>query len=254
MKATLYELQDVSKEYPMGATHVTGLDSVSLQIMESEVVALVGPSGSGKSTLLNVLGLLETVTRGTLKFCGQEIGSLSEAERTSLRRHSVGFIFQNFNLIPILSALENVEYALCLNGLESMSALRKQALYALDAVGLTKVAHHRPAQLSGGQRQRVAIARALVKSPKVILADEPTANLDSKTAAEILSLMGDLKNRQGATVIIATHDIGIASSADRRVTLKDGKLDVSSQGLDDIRTRHFDGGKHARAAGHYHTK
>ena len=218
----LYRLEHIRKTFQVGAVAVDALAGVDLEIAEGEIVALQGPSGSGKSTLLNVLGLLETPTSGAMSFCGQTVIEQRDDTLTKLRRDAIGFIFQNFNLVPILSALENVEYPLYLEQKLDKTAMRKVAEECIESVGLTKFAHHRPAELSGGQRQRVAIARALVKHPRVILADEPTANLDSKTAAQIMGLIRGLNRDYKTAVFIATHDNEIAKTTNRIVQIRDG--------------------------------
>jgi putative ABC transport system ATP-binding protein len=225
MTKPLYSLEGVKKDFSIGAQAVSALDRVSLSIASAEWVALVGPSGSGKSTLLNLLGLIETPSLGSLRFDGTEVMGLSEGERAKLRRQSIGFVFQNFNLIPILTALENVLYPLLLLGEMPPAEARERARESLSAMGLGRHEGHRPAQLSGGQRQRVAIARAIVKRPKVVLADEPTANLDSVTAKEILKLLGSLRDTWGTTILLATHDPVAARAASRRVCLKDGRME-----------------------------
>lgn len=224
MSVSLYELTDIRKTFQVGPVEVPALAGVNLTIRPGEILALQGPSGSGKSTLLNVLGLLEKPSFGNLKFNGHEVLGASDLHLTQLRRDHIGFIFQNFNLVPILTALENVEYALYLERKLDRNEVRKVALKCLEDVGLAKFVEHRPAELSGGQRQRVAIARAIVKKPQVILADEPTANLDSKTAAQIIGLIRDLNRDYKTAVFVATHDNEIASSADRIVKIKDGSL------------------------------
>lgn len=219
-----YRLSNISKEYLVGSVKVPALKGVSIELRSGEFVALRGPSGSGKSTLLNILGLLETTSSGNIYLDGKEITAVSETERTGVRRSLIGFIFQNFNLVPILSALENVEYPLLLEGKLSRAESRQTAQEMLEAVGLGSLMKHRPAQLSGGQRQRVAIARAIVKRPRLILADEPTANLDSETAAQIVELLQQLKRNLGSTIFIATHDKDVAAHAERAIHLKDGLL------------------------------
>ena len=220
----LYDLNNIKKEFVNGSVTFKALRGIDLQINEGEIVALTGPSGSGKSTLLNVLGLIEEPTSGSLKFAGNELTEASDNLLTKVRRDAVGFIFQNFNLIPVLSALENVEYALYLNHGLDRETIRRRSEKVLDALGLKKYMHNKPAQLSGGQRQRVAIARAIVKKPHVIVADEPTANLDSKTADQIMGIIRDLNNAWGTTVIVATHDPKIARDSGKVVTIRDGHL------------------------------
>jgi putative ABC transport system ATP-binding protein len=224
MSQPLYELKNIHKSFKLGNLDVPALRGLTLQIAHGEIVALRGPSGSGKSTLLNVLGLLETPTSGEFRFLGEDLTHLNDVKLTEIRRNAIGFIFQNYNLVPILTALENVEYPLRLIAGATKDGIRKQAEKILKAVGLEKFADHKPAQMSGGQQQRVSIARALVKKPKVILADEPTANLDSTNAEQILKLMHQLKEEMGATIIVATHDDMTASYCDRKVSLKDGVL------------------------------
>jgi len=220
----LYLLNGLAKEFQLGKLSVVALRGLTLAINTGEIVALRGPSGSGKSTLLNILGLIEVPTKGVLSFMGKKTTELSERELTNTRRQAIGFIFQNYNLLPILTAQENVEYPLHLiPGLQPQE-ITARAAAVLAAVGLGDFRHHKPAQLSGGQQQRVSIARALVKQPKVILADEPTANLDSKNATQILHLLQKLKTDHGSTVVIATHDEATASFCDRRLELMDGQL------------------------------
>lgn len=221
----IYCLENVTKTYTVGSVPVEALSGMNLVIHQGEFAALQGPSGSGKSTLLNVVGLIERPTAGSIKFRGEDISSAPEKHLTNLRQDYIGFIFQNFNLIPVLSALENVEYALYLEQKFTRAEIRERAWQAIENVGLAKFAVHRPAELSGGQRQRVAIARALVKNPQIIIADEPTANLDSKTAGQILDLMSSLKEKLKTTILVATHDQTIAAMAERIIRIKDGRID-----------------------------
>ena len=218
----LYQASAIKKIYKTGSVDLAALQGVSFDIPDKSFLALVGPSGSGKSTLLNLLGLLEHPSEGQLKFDGIDIVSTPETTLTKIRRETIGFIFQNFNLISILSAVENVEYPLLLQRRWSRQQTRKMATELIEQVGLGPFGHHNPSQLSGGQRQRVAVARALIKRPKVILADEPMANLDSQTSQQILTLMKNLQKEYGTTLIIASHDKEIAAMADRRITIKDG--------------------------------
>ncbi|HEY9900241.1 MAG TPA: ABC transporter ATP-binding protein [Pantanalinema sp.] len=220
------ELDRVTKTYRMGANVVTALDSVCLSIEKGEFVALVGSSGSGKSTLLNLIGGLDHPTSGKLRLAGREIGKKSEPELTEFRRRHLGFVFQTFNLIPMLNAWENVAFPLELRDVPAAEA-RQRALEMLAKVGLSDHAGHRPDELSGGQQQRVAIARALVARPSLVLADEPTANLDSRTGAELVSLMRRLNEEQGITFVFATHDPGIMEQARRVVRIADGRLDAA---------------------------
>ena len=222
-EAPLLQLKDVARAYRAGPVVVPALRGVSLEVASGEVLALVGPSGSGKSTLLNVCGLLDAPDVGSYQLDGRETGQLSPAERTALRRERIGFVFQGFNLVPVLTAFENVEIPLLLAGL-SRRERRLRTEEALAAVGLLTEAGRRPDRLSGGQRQRVAIARALVKRPSLILADEPTANLDGTTAGQVLDLLRDLARARGATVLVATHDPRVTHHCDRTVALRDRVL------------------------------
>ncbi len=219
---TVIALEDVRKIYPLLSGDVHALDGVSLTIEKGEFVAIMGPSGSGKSTLMNQIGCLDVPTSGTVRIEGQDIGTLSDHDLTALRRDSIGYIFQKFNLIPLLTAYENVEYPLVLRYRKYDDSGRVQAL--LDAVGIdAALAAHRPAELSGGQQQRVAVARALVNEPAILLCDEPTGNLDSKTSTQIMEMLATL-NRQGRTVIMVTHDAATAEYADRTILIQDGRI------------------------------
>ncbi|HDQ07191.1 MAG TPA: ABC transporter ATP-binding protein [Methanoculleus sp.] len=215
-------LEDVRKIYPLLSGDVHALDGVSLTIEKGEFVAIMGPSGSGKSTLMNQIGCLDVPTEGTVRIEGQDIGTLSDHDLTALRRDSIGYIFQKFNLIPLLTAYENVEYPLVLRHRKYDDSGRVQAL--LDSVGIdSALAAHRPSELSGGQQQRVAVARALVNEPAILLCDEPTGNLDSKTSRQIMEMLADL-NRQGRTVIMVTHDAATAEYANRTIQIQDGRI------------------------------
>jgi putative ABC transport system ATP-binding protein len=218
----MISLQGVSKHYS-GKRQVIALDSVDLQIARGEMVSLVGPSGSGKSTLLNLIGGLDRPTSGEIRIDGQAMASLSDDDLTRLRRDKIGFIFQFFNLLPSLTCVENVALPLHLKGLGRRD-IDKRSRELLDLVGLAARVDHLPDELSGGERQRVAIARALAFYPPVVLADEPTGNLDSRTGAEILKLMHDLHDRLNATVLIVTHDLAVAESCPRTVTLRDARI------------------------------
>ena len=220
--AQLIELKNVAKTYLMGEDVVRALDGVSIKIKQGEFVAIVGPSGSGKSTLMHILGLLDTVTHGKVFLNGKDISSLTEEERSALRGKHIGFVFQSFNLLARTTALDNVEMPLIYSGVKASQRIEK-AKEALGSVGLTARLSHLPSQLSGGQQQRVAIARALVGGPDLILADEPTGNLDSKSGKEILELLSRL-NEKGHTIILVTHDKEIASHARRKIELMDGKV------------------------------
>jgi putative ABC transport system ATP-binding protein len=215
-------VKDVSKTYRLGKVDVTALAGVSLVVKAGEFLAVAGPSGSGKTTLLNLIGCLDTPTSGEVAIDGEAISGLSSGRRADLRARKLGFVFQTFNLIPVLTAWENVEYPLLLQrGRRDVSA-RVRA--ALAHVGLADRARHRPPELSGGQQQRVAIARALVTEPALVLADEPTANLDSRTGHEIVELMRRLNRERGTTFVFSTHDPRIVNVADRVLEISDGRL------------------------------
>ena len=221
--SALIEIHDVTKTYEMGAeTIVHALDGVSLSIEAGDYVAIMGPSGSGKSTLMNLIGCLDTPSTGSYVLKGREISSMNDDELAQIRNKEIGFIFQTFNLLPRADAVQNVELPLVYSGL-ARKERKARAEKALDAVGLGTRKHHRPNELSGGQRQRVAIARALVNDPSILLADEPTGNLDSKTGEEILALMDEL-HRGGNTIILVTHEDELAQHAARVVRLRDGKI------------------------------
>ena len=215
-------LENAWKTYAGENGGVEALRGVSLSVSEGESVAVIGSSGSGKSTLMNIIGCLDVPTRGSYTLCGKRVTRLSEKKLSEIRRARVGFIFQGFNLIPTLTALENVELPLLYRGVPR-GRRRELALAALDATGLSSRREHKPAELSGGQQQRVAIARAIAPSPPIILADEPTGNLDSRTGSEVLSLLRDL-NGNGHTLIVITHDMKVAAGAGRIITLSDGKI------------------------------
>jgi putative ABC transport system ATP-binding protein len=216
------QLIDVVKEFD-GKRKVRALDGVSLSVGKGEMTALVGPSGSGKSTLLNLIGTLDRPTSGEIFLDGVRLSELSDDELTLVRRDKIGFIFQFFNLLPSLTCLENVAMPLHLRGWKRLKA-RERAAELIELVGLSHRMDHLPDELSGGERQRVAIARALSVYPPILLADEPTGNLDSHTGAEILALIRDLHARLGATVLMVTHDAGVAASCERTITLRDGRL------------------------------
>jgi putative ABC transport system ATP-binding protein len=215
-------LTDVVKVYP-GSPPVRALDGVSMSVERGEMVAIVGPSGSGKSTLLNIVGALDRPTSGAVSIDGHEVAALDDRRLSALRATRIGFVFQQFNLIDGLSARENVATALLYRGVRARER-RDRAQLALERVGLAPRAQHRPAQLSGGEQQRVAIARAIVGDPAVVLADEPTGNLDSRTGGEIMQLMRDL-HRAGTTILVITHDASIASTLPRCVALRDGCIE-----------------------------
>lgn len=218
-----FDVRSLVKTYRNGSMPVHALAGVDLQVAQGELVVIAGASGSGKSTLLHLLGGLDEPDQGQVLVSGKDLGQCSEAERTAIRRHQLGFVFQSFNLVPVLTAFENVEYGLWLNGVAGDERKRRVGA-ALDAVGLSNRKTHRPDHLSGGQRQRVALARALVHEPLAIIADEPTASLDSHTAAEILQLFIDLNTTYGTTFVFATHDPAIIERTPRVVHLVDGRV------------------------------
>ncbi len=220
----LLEARNVSKVYQMGTTSVAALDNVSLTMQEGEFVSIQGTSGSGKSTLLNMVGGLDHPTNGEILFNSKPLAPLSKKEMARYRRYSVGMIFQNFNLIPTMTAEENVRLALAFGGIRGMQR-RKRAADLLGRVGLSDRLTHRPSELSGGEQQRVAIARALANNPKVLLADEPTGNVDSTRAHELLALLREMVTRDSLTILMVTHDRELATSfADRMILMKDGRV------------------------------
>ncbi|MEE8419071.1 MAG: ABC transporter ATP-binding protein [Dehalococcoidales bacterium] len=216
----MIKLQDITKVYPMGKRELTVLNGVNINIDQGELVAIMGPSGSGKSTILNLIGCLDVPTSGSYFLEDNEVSRLSSKELARIRGQKIGFIFQTFNLLPRITALANVEMGMRYVGKRD----RQRALEALDRVGLSDRAGHRPTELSGGEMQRVAIARALVKSPPLLLADEPTGNLDSQSGAEIISMLQSLHAEQGITLIMITHDTNIAHQCQRIIHLKDGQV------------------------------
>ena len=218
----IIEARDLQKHYVLGAETVRALRGVDLEIHRNEYVAIMGPSGSGKSTFMNLIGCLDTPTGGEYVLNGQKVAGMKEDDLARVRNREIGFVFQTFNLLPRSTALENVELPLVYGGFAKKER-RERAVQALEHVGLGDRMDHRPSQLSGGQRQRVAIARALVTRPSIILADEPTGNLDSVTSEEIMALFADL-HAQGQTIIMVTHEPDIAAHAERVVTLKDGVI------------------------------
>jgi putative ABC transport system ATP-binding protein len=226
----MYKLTNVTKDYPKGRQTVHALRGVDVEIADGEWLAIQGPTGHGKSTLLQLLGGLDRPTSGSVDFDGRDLAKLRETEMTKVRATSIGFIFQTFNLIPTLSAQENVETALVPLHV-SDSSRRSRATEALNSVGLGDRLRHLPSELSGGQQQRVAIARALVKEPKVLLADEPTGNLDEDTRDEIIGLLEKLWQQNGLTMVVVTHDSSVARRAQRLGTMKDGKLTVKQARL-----------------------
>jgi putative ABC transport system ATP-binding protein len=223
----LYDVQGAKRFFQRGPSVIEAVGGVDLQIEAGEFVALEGPSGSGKTTLLQLLGALDRPSSGSVRFEGRDLAALGDGELAELRLNAFGFVFQQFNLIPTLTALENVEAGLAPVGVPG-SELRARSLALLEEVGLAGRASHLPSHLSGGEQQRVAIARALVVGPRVILADEPTGNLDSQTGADVIDLLAGLATSRGATVIVATHDAGLAARAPRRLAMRDGRLAVGA--------------------------
>jgi putative ABC transport system ATP-binding protein len=219
----IIRIRDLTREYRMGSERILALRGVTLEIHRNEYVAIMGPSGSGKSTMMNVLGCLDTPSGGEYWLNGEEVSRLSDDALARVRNREIGFVFQTFNLLPRATALHNVELPLVYAGVRARER-RDRAAAALERVGLTERMHHRPNELSGGQRQRVAIARALVNQPSILLADEPTGNLDSVTSDEIMEVFGAL-HAAGQTVIMVTHEPDIAARAQRRIVLRDGRVE-----------------------------
>jgi putative ABC transport system ATP-binding protein len=217
-------VRNVSKDYMLGKTVVPAVREVSLDVDEGEFLSIAGPSGSGKTTLLNLVGCVDTPTSGTVLVNGKDTSRLTERALTDLRLHTIGFIFQSFNLVSVLSVFQNVEFPLLLQGTLTKKERRSRVQGLLEAVGLAEHSRHRPSELSGGQRQRVAIGRALVTRPKLVLADEPTANLDSATGANIIDLMRDMNRKDGTTFIFSTHDPKVMSHANAVVRIADGRI------------------------------
>jgi putative ABC transport system ATP-binding protein len=226
--SALIELRGVTKVYGSGEAEVRALDGVDLCIEEGEFVAIMGPSGSGKSTAMNVIGCLDEPTDGHYLFSGVDVGDLTRSQRALLRRSFLGFVFQGFNLLARTSAIENVELPLIYRGMP-YKARREMAMNALERVGLGDRAHHSPGELSGGQQQRVAIARAIVTEPFVLLADEPTGNVDSRTSQEIMDLLTSLNTHLGITIVMVTHELDMAAYAQRLIRFVDGKIDTDAR-------------------------
>jgi len=220
---TVIRAEGVSRRFGKDAAEVVAVDQVSFSLMQGEFAALVGPSGSGKSTLLNLVGGLDDADHGTIELAGRDLASLSASEKSDFRRDHIGFIFQSYNLIPVLSAAENIEYIMLLQGVKGAER-RRRVNEMLEIVGLSGLGHRRPAEMSGGQQQRVAVARAMASNPEIILADEPTANLDSKTGIALLETMRQLNESQGVTFLFSTHDQKIIDRAKRLIWLEDGRV------------------------------
>lgn len=225
MAENILALRDVTKVYGAGEAEVTALRSISLAFEQGEFAAVVGPSGSGKTTLLNIIGCLDSPTTGELLWHGAPMKAMGRTQLATYRRTHVSFVFQSYNLIPVLTVTENVELPLLIEGARDKTQIRVRALEILAMVGLSDKANRRPTELSGGQEQRVAIARALVKKPSIVLADEPTANLDSHTAGEIIELMRDINEKTNTTFLFSTHDQRIMDMAHRVITLHDGQIE-----------------------------
>ena len=222
--AAIVEMKDVVKDYPLGSTVVHALRDVDLMIQAGEFATIAGPSGSGKTTVLNLIGCIDVPTKGLVRIAGAETSKLNDKALTDLRLHTIGFIFQTFNLIGVLNLFQNVEFPLLLQGGLTKAEREKRVHEMVEKVDLTDQLKQRPSELSGGQRQRVAIARALVTKPKLVLADEPTANLDSKTGYAIIDLMRDINKIDNTTFIFSTHDQKVMEHADRIIELVDGQI------------------------------
>jgi len=218
----MIELDNITKIYKMGRTEVVALNGVSLSVEQGEMVSIIGPSGSGKSTLMHIIGCLDKPTSGEYRLEGVQVSKLNDNKLAEIRNKKLGFVFQSFNLLPRNTALDNVELPLIYGGAGNR---RQRALQALESVGLAQRAHHRPNELAGGEQQRVAIARALINNPSLILADEPTGNLDTQTSKEIMLLFQKL-NEQGITIVLVTHEVDIAAYTQRSIKMRDGKIEA----------------------------
>ena len=221
---SLVQLKGITKTYALGETQITALQDLDFELAAGDLCTVMGPSGSGKTTLLNILGCLDVATSGTYDLGGKRVDAKDFDELAPLRSKALGFIFQSFNLVPVLDVTENIELGMMCAGITDKARRRARVAELVAAVGLTKHAHHRPAQLSGGQQQRVAIARALAPGPHLLLADEPTASLDTDTAISILELLVQLNQKEGVTILFSTHDPRVLPFARRRVTMRDGKI------------------------------
>jgi putative ABC transport system ATP-binding protein len=219
--SAVIQIQDVKKVYQMGELQVSALNGVSFEVQPGEMVAITGPSGSGKSTLMNIIGCLDSPTSGNYVLDGVQASQMNDDQLADIRNKKIGFVFQTFNLLPRTAALDQVELPMVYAGVPDR---RERALQALQAVGLGERVHHRPNELSGGQQQRVAIARALVNKPSIILADEPTGNLDSKSGTEIMNIFKSLNREQGLTIVLVTHDPNVAAQAQRVIRVRDGQI------------------------------
>jgi putative ABC transport system ATP-binding protein len=225
----MIELENITKIYWMGSEEIHALNKISLKVQDGEFVSIIGPSGSGKSTLMHVIGGLDRPDRGKIKVGDIDLRRASDKSLANFRNKQIGFVFQTFNLQPTLTALENVSLPLVFAKVRGRERVQR-ATAALEKVGLKDRMHHRPSELSGGQRQRVSIARALVNNPTLILADEPTGNLDSKTGAKIIKLLDALNEENGITIVVVTHDVGVAEAGDRIITLRDGEIIEDKKG------------------------
>ncbi len=220
----IIEIKNLKKNYPLGKTTVHALRGIDFSVEQGDFLSVIGPSGSGKTTLLNIIGCIDFASEGSVTIGNREITSMNDRQITDIRLHKIGFIFQTFNLIPVLDVVENVEFPLLLMKKQSRKEIRNRALKLIDAVGLREHVKHKPAELSGGQRQRVAIARALVTKPDIVLADEPTANLDSETGSQILEIMREMNQKEKTTFIFSTHDQNVLKFARDIVKIKDGLI------------------------------
>ncbi len=242
--ADIVSIQDVYKDYPLDKVVVPALRGVSLSVKQGDFLSIVGPSGSGKTTLLNLIGCVDVATKGTVLIDGHDTKSLNDHQLTDLRLNTLGFIFQSFNLVPVLSVFQNVEFPLLLQRRLTPAERAKRVDELLVKVGLDKHSLHRPSELSGGQRQRVAIARALVTRPKIVLADEPTANLDSVTGENIIDLMKEMNREEKTTFIFSTHDAKVMSHANSVIKLADGKIADGKPVRDKAAGKKVKAGKH----------